>query len=291
MDSMSEKSKRSVTLPKFGGPRPDFNKPPVTEVVLSLQFDPIQGFDVPHFGLLWDRYRKNFPDVSTKSPLPPVFETYGSPQSNQIVRFQLTQDPEIPRCWFESVKGTELIQVQADRFIFNWKSEDGSEPYPRYEKVRSRFEKYFKVFEKFLRENELGKVKPNQCEVTYVNEIVPGDGWKRLGQIGRVFSFWSGRFSDKFLREPNEIYFRFSNQMASAEGEPIGKLHVSADPRYRIGDGAPLIRLVITARGAPQNQTKKAVIDFFDIGREYIVRGFASLTTKEMHKLWERTDV
>ena len=291
MAAMADKSKKTITFPKFDGPRPDFNKPPVTEVVLSLQFEPILGFKVPHYGLLWDRFREKKPITATKGILPPVFEQFGPPQTSQTIRFEVLQDPGVPRCWFENIKGTELIQVQQDRFIFNWKSGNVGQSYPRYEKVRARFRTHFRVFETFIRENEMGEIVPNQCEVTYVNEINAGEGWARLGKLGSVFSVWSGRFSDGFLAEPEDAQFRFSQRILSAEGEPIGRLHASVEPRYRADDGSPILRFVLTARGAPIKPTKKAVFSFFDLAREYVVRGFASSTTKRMHTIWERNDV
>ena len=40
---------------------PDFNEPPVIETVLGLQFDPIESFNVPHFGLYWSKIRADYP--------------------------------------------------------------------------------------------------------------------------------------------------------------------------------------------------------------------------------------
>ena len=78
--------------------------------------------------------------------------------------------------------------------------------------------------------------------------------------------------------------------MNGDNGEPLGRLHVTAEPRIKIGDGSPLIRLTMTARGAPAKKDIGDVMAFFDIGREFIVRGFASITTAQMHRIWGRTD-
>jgi len=34
---------------------PDFNEPPVIETVLGLQFDSLESFSIPHFGLYWSK--------------------------------------------------------------------------------------------------------------------------------------------------------------------------------------------------------------------------------------------
>jgi hypothetical protein len=42
---------------------PDFTNPPVTEVVLGVQFNSIERFLAPHVGLFWQRLVPEFPDV------------------------------------------------------------------------------------------------------------------------------------------------------------------------------------------------------------------------------------
>jgi len=44
----------------------------------------------------------------------------------------------------------------------------------------------------------------------------------------------------------------------------------------------------LTVRGAPQTQDSNGVFGLLDKGHEAIVRGFTSITTAEMHKVWER---
>ena len=47
--------------------------------------------------------------------------------------------PPLPRCWFLNDTETRLIQLQADRFIHNWRKVTGKEEYPRYEAIRDEF--------------------------------------------------------------------------------------------------------------------------------------------------------
>ena len=56
---------------------PNFNKPPVTEVALSVQFDTIAAFSNVYAGLLWAGCRSEYPVASEKPSLPPQFETFG----------------------------------------------------------------------------------------------------------------------------------------------------------------------------------------------------------------------
>ena len=286
---MHREATQSPPLPKFDSPRPDFTDPPVIEVALSVQFEPLSALGVPQFGLLWEHYRKEFPNTEDQPALPSVTEHFEAPKPPSV-KVGIISEPRPPRCWFKNAADTELIQVQQDRFVFNWRKSKAEEPYPRYPYVRAKFEAHFKTFETFLRECSIGAVLPNQCVVTYVNHLFPGRGWKRAGQFKNIFSVWSGRHSDDFLPEPEDITTQARYPMLTDGGKPFGRLHVKAEPRIKLDDASPLLRLTLVARGAPLEKNFNGVLAFLDVGREFVVRGFASVTTKKMHTIWGRTD-
>ena len=272
-----------------GKPRPDFEKPPVIEVALSVQFEPIPKLGVAEIGALWSRYRKEYPETEDKPPISSLIENFGPPK-RQTLEVKIIQEALAARCWFKNRAGTELIQVQRDCFVFNWRQSSSEEPYPRYEHVRAKFEAHFNTFTGFLKRRRIGRVVPNQCAVTYLNHLMSGQGWERFGQFKQIFSVWSGRHSDKFLREPEEIYIRVRHRILDAGGKPIGRLHIETEPRINIQDGARLLHLTLTARGKPLGEGIDGVLTFFDVGREHVVRGFASVTAKNMHAVWGRVD-
>src|SRR5579864_3244884 len=120
-------------------PLPDFTSPPVGEVVLSVQFARISSLQAAHLGLLWERYRAEFPRTETHPPLPTVKDFSKPALAEAAVRFELRQPQTVPRVWFLNSPGTELIQIQADRFVCNWRRVVPSDVYPRYPYVRDRF--------------------------------------------------------------------------------------------------------------------------------------------------------
>lgn len=282
--------RNATQIVKNDTPRPNFERPPVIEVALSVQFEPIPKLGVAEIGALWSRYRREYPETEDKVPISSVIENFGPPK-RQTLEVRVVQDAPPMRSWFKNRAGTELIQIQRDCFVFNWRQQGSDEPYPRYEQVRAKFEMHFNTFTRFLKRRQIGRVVPNQCAVTYVNHIIPGEGWKRFGQFKQIFSVWSGRHSDRFLREPEEINFRVQYRILDANGEPIGRLHIEAEPRTHVQDGSRLLQLMLTARGKPIGNEPSGVLAFFDIGREHIVRGFASITTKNMNAIWGRLDV
>ena len=138
---------------------PDFERPPLVEVVLSVQFAELRGYRTLHAGLLWERkFREAYPEFSEHAPLDPVFETFGS-RSPAEPRFEIRQlaGPPVPRVWLINPDKTELIQIQADRFVHNWRKV-GRADYPRYEHLKDRFFERLRQVEAFAESEGIGKL-------------------------------------------------------------------------------------------------------------------------------------
>lgn len=276
-------------LPDPNTPLPEFDRPPVVEVALSVQFDPIADLRTPQIGVLWQEFRDRFPKTEEHPPLETALERFGvSPSPKGVARFQLLSTPPAPRCWFLNELGTELVQLQSDRFIHNWRKVGDDDTYPRYDRVRATFEGELKRFSESLVRQELGELHPNQCEVTYVNHIVSGEGWHTHGQLGDVITLFNLKYTDAFHPQPEGCRLAAKYVIPNSGGEPVGRLHVSIEPVYRDTDDVPMFALTLTARGRPLSDAVNGVLEFLDLGREWIVRTFASITTPRMHALWRR---
>ena len=136
---------------------PDFSNPPVVETVLSAQFDRLSGLQTAHFGLYWGEVRDRFPKTEEHGELPSLVERLGEQAQPAVgIQFQALEAPPTPRFWFIDEGGTELIQIQRDRFIKNWRKTDDGDHYPRYETVRAGYDEDFSNFARFVSRNELG---------------------------------------------------------------------------------------------------------------------------------------
>lgn len=268
---------------------PNFRKPPLAETVLSLQFEPVVGLTTAHIGLLWNRLRKQLPVIEEHPPLPAMFEKFGLPLAPPV-EITFEEKPPMPRVWFLNQAGSELIQVQADRFIHNWRKMEGIDPYPRYEPIRDKFRDEVAVLQAFLRDEKLGDLAVNQCEITYVNHIESCCVWERHGELEKAFVMFSRLRSASFLPEPEDVALRMRFVIPDTSGNPVGRLHAVVQPAWKRSDNSPILTLSLTARGAPMGEGVDGAFSFFDLGREWIVKGFADLTTPEMQRMWERTD-
>ena len=264
--------------------RPDFTDPPVTEVALSVGFNPLTRYANAHGGLFWQRFAETFAKVEEHPAfsLPPVKELPDAPQQIEIV-----DGPPPIRTWLIAEDDSELLQLQRDIFAHNWRKTGPTQEYPRYESVRSRFQEYFRAFAEFVQERDLGVLEPNACEVTYVNHIPVGEHLRTSGDLQELLLSWSWPHTT-FLPKPNEIRFSAQFVIRDDNDKFVGRLIVDGKPAYRRSDRSGIIVLSMTARGMPLGKGFDGVLGFFDLGREWIVRGFTDLTTPNMHKVWGR---
>lgn len=254
------------------------------ETVLSVQFEPLMLPKTAHFGLYWAEIRERFPQTAEQGELPAIAETETGPPTPPIdIQVRTLNTPPTPRFWFTNGTGTELIQVQRDRFIKNWRKAGENDEYPHYEQVKEAFDQDFAEFRRFIESHNLGRVNVNQCEVTYINHIVSGDGWRSHEEIDRVFTVWN-QIDGSIPGLADGAFIRTRFPIRDNRNQFCGRLHASIQPVHRLSDGLPMFLMELTARGQIGDETQ-----FFDIGREWIVKSFAKLTTPEMHRIWERT--
>ncbi|HEU4388737.1 MAG TPA: TIGR04255 family protein, partial [Blastocatellia bacterium] len=261
---------------------PKFELPPVIETVLGVEFEALERFGIAHFGLFWSRVRSVFPRCAIQPPLVSSIETFDQPITRPQLRLELADQPEV-RCWFHHTDGQRLIQVQRDRFIHNWQK-TGDSVYPSYERIKPGFETNWNLFRAFLQDETLGEPRVLQCEVTYINRIEMPSGQASPLDLPKIFPLWSGEFSDSFLPAPERAQLGASFLMPNNQG----RLHVNVQPAVRISDLKEVLQLTLTARGAPSSSDTASVLQWFDLGHEWVVKGFVSFTSSEMHKAWGR---
>lgn len=264
-------------------PLPEFRYPPVTETVLGVQFDRLPNFSALHCGMFWEKVRNDYPKYSAMPPLGAAFEEFPDPIEHQFsVGMEMNVEPPC-RYWLMDDSTTRLIQIQPDRFITNWRQVKGDEEYIRYVAFKPTFEKEWKRFSEFLRLENFSSPAINQCEVLYVNHVELNNVIPDVGAIDQLVKYWTPQ-KYEFLPRPEMISVTMNYVMP----EERGRLHVTLEPKIRRRDRKVVLQLSLLARGKPASSDLRDVLDWFDLGREWIVRGFAELTTKSMHTRWER---
>lgn len=267
-------------------PLPEFDNPPVSEVALSVQFQPLAGWRGPHAGLYWARIAADYPDTEVHPAIGTQIERFGPDFWQTLTtRFEVA-DPDLARFWFLARPPTHLVQVQRDRFIVNWRKVQGDEDYPRYERIiRPRFVQEWNRFKAFVSELQLGEIDVRQCEVTYVNDVPQGQGWESIAGINHVLSIVAPQQSGQFLPPMETVALSGSFEMPDERG----RLHFNVQHRLRTSDQKEVVQLRLTARGRPNSSSDAEILAWMDLGRKWIVQGFVDMTASEAQRLWGRT--
>lgn len=262
---------------------PDYENPPVIEVVSGILFKPINTLLSPHIGLLWEKYRSEYPQCREVAALDPAVEQYDEPPRMTL---EIGSVPPLARVWLVSEAGNAIIQVQRDRFLHNWRKVKPEDEYPRYSKVKQMFMDRLQRFQKFLDENRLGVIEPLQYEMTYINHIPKGEGWGDLSEIQNIFPDFSFRNRKaRFLPTPSGINWKTTFTLP----EKVGRMHVLIRQVRVRETGLPLLMMDLTVRGISANKSLEVMGEWFDLAREWIVRGFADLTGEEVQKnIWKK---
>lgn len=265
---------------------PSFENPPVTEVALGVEFAPLTGWRSAYAGLYWAAIKDEFPGTEIQPPLPSQIESLDEVfWPHPSVRLEMG-NPDMNRMWFLSEPSNRLIQLQKNRFIFNWRKVSGDEAYPRYfDYVRPQFEQAWEGFLRFVADQKLGELDVQQCEVSYVNDIFQGQGWEDFQDALDLFAPWWKGGSDGFLPAPEFVNLAGAFRLP----EDRGRLHFAAQGVTRQTDQKRAVQLRLTARGRPKSGSTDDMLEWMDFGHEWVVRGFSDLTSKEAHELWKRS--
>jgi len=261
---------------------PKYENPPIIEMVCGVLFKPIDNLLAPYLGLLWEKFKPDYSSCQEVAPLAPLVESI---DEKPPIDFQISDVPPLPRIWFVHGDGG-IIQVQRDRFHHNWRKLKPEDEYPRYRNVIQHFRFNLSKFETFLKDNNLGTIEPLQYEMTYVNHIPQGEGWTTLNDIAKIFPdfAWEATKS-RFLPELEVVNWRSSFALS----DHSGRLHVTIRSATRKADQCPIMMFELTVRGIGNDRSRQAMWIWFDLAHEWIVRGFADLTSEEIQKkVWRR---
>ena len=249
--------------------------PPVIEMSLSIQFATLPALRTPHIGLLWAGMRDRYWRTEEAPPLPATFEMFGGPTGMMVPPMHFPFHAPILRIVFEGVEGDILLHVQQDRLMLNWRRYPPNGSYPGYAVMRNRFASEIGVVEEFLAAEGLGTIRPNQCEITYVNALLLRGDAEVHQHLDSVTPGW----------RPVEIGLPFeaatleNRYVISTGGEQTGRLYTSFSPAVLTATGEANYQLEIVARCRPQGETVASALATLDSAHDLVGRAFNGVTS------------
>ena len=263
----------------------DFTRPPVDEVVLSVLFEPLDAFLAPHLGEIWQEFKKDgFERIVEQPPVPPTVEKF--PNSIEEPQLRLGNVPHLARIWFVHKDDNQIIQVQRDRFTFNWRKTELNQDYPGFSVILDMFKGFYGRFDKMIKNIEVGAITPLQYELTYIDRLLRGDGWETFNDVGKIYNlFVDSQQSDSFWSHAESMILRTSFSVPDLHG----RLHLTISDRIRVSDQLQTLQTDFTVRGFTENVENDTTITWFKAARDRIIEKFSSMFTEDIQtQVWGR---
>ncbi|BAU13030.1 hypothetical protein LEP3755_35660 [Leptolyngbya sp. NIES-3755] len=258
-----------------------FEKAPLTEVVCGVEFN-APNFSSVHFGMYWQKVLERF-------PMPPLDR---SPIGEMPI---LSLMPQLRRVWFQSQDQKKLVQLQADRFLYNWRKLAENDRYPHFQEVYQEFEREWAVFQEWW--DEIGKVQqiplnvpgvefsfralqPLRYELTYINQIDASFGWTNSSDHRKIFNFlgrdWEGcRVGKPGLHNTN---------LEFVLPDGLGTLGVAISQAMKLEDETALLFCELTARSP---DARVNLQEWFKAANKNIVQTFIDLLQEDIKREWD----
>ena len=262
----------------------DFARPPVDEVVLSVLFQSLDGLLAPHLGQIWEEFKADgFVHIFEQPPVIPAMEKFANPISD--AQLHIGNVPELARIWFVHENKNTIIQVQRDRFTFNWRKTDSDQKYPGFSTIYKSFENFYNRFHLTIKKLHIGSVTPLQYELTYIDQLISGESWNSIKDIGQIYNiFFNSSQSDHFWESAEFVNFRTSFTVPDLHS----RLHIAISNRVKMPEEIHTLQTDFTLRGFPEN-SDYTMIDWFKSAREQIREKFVSLFTESIQtEIWGR---
>lgn len=260
---------------------PDYDAPPVNEVVIGVQFarTAITG---AHVGLFWEGLRDEYPNAVEQPPLDPQIESF-EPQRFVFPGVGIAAWPG-SRHWLISEDQVHLVQVQADRLLYNWRRGPNNSAYPRFEVLYENFKKAADNWSNYL--TKIGQsLILTQWEVTYINQIFSPD--ESPPQLGEILTFWGSELESAMGGHAETGRMEAQRVLSDDNGVPWARMYINVGTGIR-PDQVRLISFELTVRGPPANGDNPwdRMQEQLFKARRQIVIAFDALTTPKMHTTW-----
>jgi uncharacterized protein (TIGR04255 family) len=253
----------------------DFDKPPVAETSLGFFISKIPGWNVLHFGALWERFKKKYP--LTEFPPPIISGIVGPP-----ITLQWTpSESMIPlRILFTDTSRTQLVQVQNDFFFHNWRKTDKTPNYAHYDQMLPLFKEDWGTFLEFLKIEGLDRPKVLRCEMSYFNHIVRGQDWENFEDLPRLFRVWRGFDKSGVFTNLEVAAFNVAHSVGK------GKAQIVVSPGVRTADGKEILQMNVTASVVPNGSEDEVLFEALGECHHIALTSFDSFMTDEALNKW-----
>jgi len=251
----------------------DYEKPPVVETSFGFTYAPIKGWSLFHLGLLWARLRQRYQFAEARLPMGSI--------DTEEVDLKLGPDVHLEslplRSWFLDSSKNQLLQVQLNRFIRNWRAVETEQKYFHYSDMKPMFHEDWTTYRQFLKDENLPEPSVFKCDVTYTNHLLKGREWDTLDDIGPLFQRMNFELKGALVTSVSFVAASGNNQ-----------IRMETSPGLR-PDGTPIVQLTLNVSGQPVGTSESDIWSKLDDCHKLLVETFAEITAEDLQKrVWKR---
>lgn len=226
--------------------------PPVSEVIISLQFEPIT-IPLIGFAALVSDFRQDYKGQQDGP----------GPRGLQL----LSEDK------------SHVLQFEPERLTANWRHRE--HPYPGNARLHSRFRADLKRFSQYLEQCHLGPLIPRSLLLAYANQVAIPEARSYADLLQEIFPDigWR-RDPNRQLPVPSGINWQ---TMFHPDPSCVLQVYLQAPALALEGrcQGESVIRFDLVAQGEVSETTgQDEVLDWFSRAHEWILTTFAELTSE-----------
>jgi uncharacterized protein (TIGR04255 family) len=253
---------------------PRFANPPVVELAIGVEFLPLPSLSVVPLVELRPLWSQEYPRIEEQPALPSM-----NLGKSPIPGFNFEVGTGVPpiRIWLLNENRSELLQVQYDRLVLNWRANYGSD-YPHYRELEPRFMRNWALLQSAVAERSLGELQPITAEVTYINRFTLEDG-ETLFDVLSVL-----RSNSHFEKSEPTIQLTTAIVTADESGQ-YGEQNISA---ARSRDEKREVQLMSVTRVSFFLGESDPITKALRRAHASAVTNFAQVTTGKMHQRWGR---
>ena len=247
-----------------------YKNPPINEVVVSLYFNtPLVGLRSEHIGLFWTKIKGDFPTAKQQLPVN---------MRDEIIQGEIFP---MPRYWFIANDEINVIQLQKNAFMLNWRRRQNNE-YPGYfENIKPTYDKYYELFSEFIRaEFGIEELTIDLCELVYINTIERSDFWTVPLDTEKVIPSFTVPNAGVRHSEATDFNCHYAYKVSKDL-----QLNISLRTGVRTQQqNAPVLAFEIKAVGSLGGKTKLRADEWFHRAHDTINKCFANMTSQDVQK-------
>lgn len=248
--------------------RISFDDPPIKEVALGRTFLPRDDFLIPYYGAFWTQLRDRFPKAEHAPPIVDPSETFNDGMF-------------LPRVWLISEDSSTLVQLQQNRYHYNWRQTEDKKTYVRFPVIQQECLEIWRKFENFVMEATGQALQPLSAELTYTNfiEVAGASNSFEIAEETLRDSGWASH--DRFLSAPKAFAHNYTFSLPGDSGT----LQVAAVAAKRKDGKSEALKLELTVKGKCSND--ESFEDWSAGAHDFLVQAFKDLTKPSMHQQWK----